>query len=47
MKKVIKKGAQAYVLHCYSMQREESEINIPKEIYKILGKYNTIFQDLP
>jgi hypothetical protein len=47
MKKMIWKGAQAYLLHCYSMEGVYDETKYPKGLDKMLEKYNTIFQDLP
>lgn len=49
MDKMIKKGAQAYFLHCYSMDGTTDDKNNgdPKELEKILKKYSTIFQEPP
>jgi hypothetical protein len=49
MEKMIKKGAQAYFLHCYAIEgtTNEEKNDDPKKLDKILGKYNTIFQEPP
>jgi len=49
MEKIIKEGAQAYLLHWYAIERTTNEdTNVdPNNLEKILGKFNTIFQDLP
>jgi hypothetical protein len=43
----IEKGAQTYLLHCCSIEAFSNEIDVPKGLDEILGKHNTIFQDLP
>jgi len=47
MKKNILKGAQYYLLHCYSMEKVYDETKYPKGLDNMLDKYNIIFQDLP
>jgi hypothetical protein len=47
MEKMIKKGSQAYLLHCHSMEGSFNNMDDPKGLEEILGKYSTIFQDLP
>jgi hypothetical protein len=46
---MIRKGGQAYFLHCYAIKgtTKEDKNDDPKKLDKILGKYNTIFQELP
>jgi hypothetical protein len=46
---MIKKRARDYFLHYYAIEdttKEEKNYD-PKKLDKILGKYNTIFQELP
>jgi hypothetical protein len=47
MKKMIWKGARAYLLHCSSMEEMYDETKYPNGINKMLEKYDTIFQHLP
>lgn len=49
MEKMIKKGAQAYFLHCYSMDGTADDNNngYPKELEELQRKYSTIFQEPP
>jgi hypothetical protein len=47
MEKMINKGSQPYILQYYSMEGYSNEMDDPKGLDNILGKYSTIFQDLP
>jgi hypothetical protein len=49
MEKMIKKGAQDYLLHLYAIERTTNEYknDDPKKLDKILGKCSTIFQEPP
>jgi hypothetical protein len=46
---MIKKGAHVYFLHCYAIDdtTKEEKNDDPKKLDKILGKHNTIFQEIP
>ena len=48
MEKMIKKGSHPYFLHHHAIEgtTKEDKNDDPK-LDKILGKYNTIFQELP
>ena len=45
MEKMIKKGAQAFFLHCYAMEGivDENQNVYPREIEQLLGEHNEIF----
>ena len=49
MEKMVKKGAQAFFLHCYAMERKTDEIqnNNPCELEQILVEHIDIFQNSP
>ena len=49
MEKMIKKGAQAFFLHCYCMERtdDERQNTYPCELEQLLGEHSDIFQNPP
>ena len=46
---MIKKGAQAYFLQCYTMERivDERQNTDPCELEQLLGEHSDIFQNHP
>ena len=46
---MVKKGAQAFFLHCYAMEGTTNEIQNtnPRELEKILGEHSDIFRNPP
>ena len=49
MEKMIKKGAQAFFLHCYAMEgtTDKRENTDQHELEQILGEHSDIFQNPP
>ena len=49
MEKMIKKGAQSFLLHCYAMERttDERQNTDPRELEQILVEHSDIFQNPP
>ena len=47
MDTLTKKVFQDYILHCYSMEEYLDDAVDPGGIYKMIGIFNTIFQEPP
>ena len=49
MEKMVKKGAQAFFLHCYAMEgtTDERQNTDPRELEQPLGEHSDIFQNHP
>ena len=43
IEKMIKEGSQVYFFQCYSIEGGSKELDDPKGLDKVMGKYSTIF----